>query len=192
MAGRSSRYRRAVVEPAILPGHVEARVRLAGVWLSVAALGIAALLVRLPGVAPALVWNASPSSPRGLYLVLADARPVVGSQVIAWPPASAAALADARGYLPQGIPLVKTVAASAGERVCALGDRLEVGARLLVRRHRADGLGRLLPQWSGCRILGADELMLLGLGDPASFDSRYFGPVRSSQILGRAIPLWRP
>lgn len=155
-------------------------------------MGIAALLVRLPAFAPLLVWNASPSSPRGLYLVVADPRPAVGSQVIAWPPADAAALAAARGYLPQGVPLVKTVAAGAGARACALGDRLEVGGRLLVRRHRVDGLGRLLPRWSGCRTLAADELLLLGLGDSASFDSRYFGPARKAQILGRAISLWRP
>jgi type IV secretory pathway protease TraF len=39
--------------------------------------------------------------------------------VIAWPPDVARDLASRRRYLPRNVPLVKPVAAIAGDRVCA-------------------------------------------------------------------------
>jgi type IV secretory pathway protease TraF len=32
--------------------------------------------------------------------------------------------------------------------------------------------------------------MLLLTDDPASFDGRYFGPVASQTVVGKAVPLW--
>src|SRR5260370_42208270 len=52
---------------------------------------------------PLLVWNASASSPVGLYRVepTRDVRP--GERIIAWPPDGARALADERHYLPRDV-----------------------------------------------------------------------------------------
>jgi type IV secretory pathway protease TraF len=47
-----------------------------------------------------------------------------------------------------------------------------------------------LPHWDGCRTLQADELFLLMAAVPDSFDSRYFGPVSLSAVIGRLVPLW--
>ena len=43
-------------------------------------------------------------------------------------------------------------------------------------------------RFTGTRVLGEDEYWMMGLS-VKSFDSRYFGPVRSEQIRGRAYGL---
>ena len=52
-----------------------------------------------------------------------------------------------------------------------------------------DGRGRPLPVWQDCRTLGADELLLLNPDHPDSLDGRYFGPLPTSTVIGRATPL---
>jgi type IV secretory pathway protease TraF len=54
----------------------------------------------------------------------------------------------------------------------------------------ADRLGRPLPSWQQCRSLRPGELFLLSSANPASFDSRYFGPVSASAVIGVAHPVW--
>lgn len=158
--------------------------------LLIAGVGLVAIAASTHTHAPVLIWNASPSSPTGLYLVTGHDRLRVGDMVVARPPAEAAGLADRRGYLPSTIPLVKTVAATTGDRVCARGEVLAVNGRALVRRRPIDRAGRALPGWAGCRNLRPRELLLLGLADPGSFDSRYFGPVASDRVVGRARLVW--
>jgi type IV secretory pathway protease TraF len=51
-------------------------------------------------------------------------------------------------------------------------------------------MGRPLHAWSACRRLRPGELFLLSTTNPASFDSRYFGPVRADAVLGVAHPIW--
>ncbi|MGV2480562.1 UNVERIFIED_CONTAM: S26 family signal peptidase, partial [Salmonella enterica subsp. enterica serovar Weltevreden] len=47
-----------------------------------------------------------------------------------------------------------------------------------------------LPSWQQCRRLESGELFLLSVTNPASFDSRYFGPVSASAVIGVAHPVW--
>ena len=105
-------------------------------------------------------------------------------------PPDARRLAVARGYLPDGVPLVKRIAALGGDRVCAVDDAVFVNGRAVAGRLARDGLGRPLPRWTGCRVLADDELFLLMEGVSGSFDGRYFGPVRRAAIIGRLAPLW--
>ena len=137
---------------------------------------------------PLLVWNASPSVPVGLYRIAAG--PVRRDDlVLVRPPPEMAALAQQRRYLPTSAYLIKTVAATAGDRVCRFADRVFVRGRLAARARARDRLGRPLPAWHGCRRLDAGELFLL-TPDAHSFDSRYFGIVPADQVVGRAVPLW--
>ena len=53
-----------------------------------------------------------------------------------------------------------------------------------------DGAGRALPRWDGCRVLGPGDVFLLNAAAPDSFDGRYFGPVPTASIIGKATPLW--
>jgi conjugative transfer signal peptidase TraF len=140
--------------------------------------------------APVLLWNASPSSPVGLYWVR-DSRPLrIGDTAIAWPPPPARRLAARRYYLPYGVPLVKNVAAVGGTRVCAIGAAVFVNGRAAAVRRSRDRAGRRLPWWSGCHILGNGELFLLSPRVPEAFDGRYFGITRASEVIGEGRLLW--
>lgn len=157
-----------------------------------AALGAAAvLLTAVPlfiDMPLRLIWNASASVPRGLYLVSAAA-PRRGELAVVRPQPSVARFMDRRRYVPLGIPLLKPVAAVPGAHVCRVGADVTVDRARLATALRADRLGRPLPVWSGCHHLGNGELFLLAGASPSSFDSRYFGPVAASDVIGRAVPL---
>ncbi|WP_291475340.1 S26 family signal peptidase [Acidovorax sp.] len=151
---------------------------------------------------PRLVYNSSDSVPVGWYRVdpmvqkpTSDTTPKptplqVGSIVLVRLSAHAAALAAQRGYLPQQVPLLKRVGAVAPQRVCIIGQALRIDGHTVATILRADRLGRSLHGWQQCRRLQAGEIFLLSVTNPASFDSRYFGPVRTPDVIGTAHPLW--
>ena len=137
----------------------------------------------------AFVWNASASSPIGLYLVTSEDLIRAGDMVVAWAPARVRAMAAERHYLPSNVPLVKRVAAIAGDRVCAVGEQLFINDELVALRRRHDPSGRPLPRWSGCEGLGPGELFLIA-PRPGSFDGRYFGVTEAHDVVGAARLLW--
>lgn len=140
------------------------------------------LVVNCP---PVIVWNASASMPRGLYFLHYGAVPKIGDTVVAMLAARPRLLAAERHYLPANVPLVKRVAADAGDLVCANQNALFIDGRLAARRWKVDPMARDLPRWEGCRILGQDDYFLLG-DHIFSFDGRYFGVSRKSEIIGTA------
>ena len=139
---------------------------------------------------PKLVWNASASTPEGLYLVRPDPAPKVGDIVVVNPPPRLAEFLAQRGYLPKGLPLLKAVAAVHGQSVCRIGGRVSVDRRLIVWALVKDRIGRPLPHWRGCRIIANGEVFLVNRAVPDSLDSRYFGPIPIRQIVGAARPIW--
>ena len=138
---------------------------------------------------PRLVWNVSASAPIGFYWRVAGA-PSRGDLVLARAPLWARRLAAERRYLPLNVPLLKRVAAVAGDVVCASGDAISIDGRLVAYRLASDRMGRPLPQWEGCETLGAGEFFLLMADAPDSFDGRYFGPVQRHDTIGRLVPVW--
>jgi len=139
---------------------------------------------------PRLVWNASASAPVGLYVVTPGAPIARGDMVIAWPPMRVRDLAARRTYLPRGVPLIKRVAAVAGDTICGAGSVVTVNGRPAATRRAADALGRPLPSWWGCIRLDPGMFLLLMTGSPDSFDGRNFGPSSASDIIGQATPIW--
>lgn len=140
-------------------------------------------------LAPKLVWNASASAPTGLYRVVSGAHKR-GDLVLVRAPESAAKLAAERGYLPLNVPLIKRVAALSGDEVCAFHEAIIVNGKVAARRLKVDAKAHPLPWWNGCRELTDDELFLIMDGVAGSFDSRYFGPILTSSVIGRLAPLW--
>lgn len=174
---------------------LRARIVLAGLTAcGLAALAWAAFVSPLPR----LTYNPSDSVAVGWYRIESfDPRTAslprllsVDSIVLVPLPAEAAALASQRGYLPTRVPLLKRVGAVAPQHVCIAAGQVRIdgvpSAAVLV----ADRLGRPLPSWSHCRRLAPGELFLLSVTNPASFDSRYFGPVSASTVIGVAHPVW--
>lgn len=138
---------------------------------------------------PRFIWNASASAPIGLYRIHPDRDPAIGALVAVTPPERLARWLSARDYLPEGVPLLKHVAAKAGQQVCRTGAVVSVDTRPVARARRRDGRGRPLPAWQGCRTLEPGEIFLLNPSVPDSLDGRYFGPLPASAVIGRATPL---
>jgi conjugative transfer signal peptidase TraF len=169
---------------------MNARARCWSVVLS-AGLGIAALTWPTehgPGLR--IVYNPSDSVPRGWYRVGPTASLHVDSIVLARLPPEAAALASERRYLPERVPLLKSIGAISPQQVCVRDRIVRIDGVALATALKADREGRPMPVWHQCRALHDDELFLLSTTNPASFDSRYFGPVSTSAVIGSAHPLW--
>lgn len=138
---------------------------------------------------PRLIWNASASVPIGLYALHPAGTPADGDLVAAMAPERLAAWMAERRYLPRGVPLLKHVAARAGQRVCRKGDSIRIDGRAIATALDRDSHGRPLPVWHGCRTLGRGDIFLLNAAVRDSLDGRYFGALPASTLLGRATPI---
>ena len=179
--------------------HPRSRLRARIVLAGLSACGLAALAwAAFVQPLPRLIYNPSDSVPVGWYRVepldhRATSLPrslSVGSIVLTLLPADAAALAAQRGYLPAHVPLLKRVGAVAPQHVCIVAGQVRIDGVPTAAALPADRLGRPLPSWPHCRPLAEGELFLLSVTNPASFDSRYFGPVSASVLIGVAHPVW--
>ena len=174
---------------------VHSRLRARRVLAGLSVCGLAALAwAAFVHPLPRLVYNPSDSVAVGWYRVdprgHGAASLLVGSIVLTRLPADAAALSAQRGYLPARIPLLKRVGAVAPQEVCVFGALVWIDGVPVAAVRSADRLGRPLPSWPQCRRLQAGEIFLLSATNPASFDSRYFGPVSTSAVIGVAHPVW--
>lgn len=140
--------------------------------------------------------NMTPSYPRGLWRIAPLEREVaVGDLVFICPPDTAEfERAFARGYIRRGLcagglsPLIKTVAAVGGQRV-DVTERVLIDGKPLPDSgvQHMDAAGRPLSPFVG-GVVPAGELYLHS-DFAGSYDSRYFGPIPSSGVLGLARPI---
>lgn len=137
--------------------------------------------------------NLTPSEPLGLWRIIKLDRPArVGDLVFICPPQTPAMReARSRDYLRSGLcpggvaPLIKTVFAVPGQRI-------EIGTSVTVDGHPVrfsglalrDGQGRPMTPSPGGIVPAGSVFLHSSFG--GSFDSRYFGPVPASGILGLA------
>ncbi|MEG3125086.1 S26 family signal peptidase [Sphingomonas sp. GB1N7] len=136
------------------------------------------------------VWNASASVPIGLYRAHPGAVVKVGDLVAVTPPKALETFLAQRHYLPLRVPLLKPVAAMAGQTVCRFGSSVSVDGKHLGNALPFDRYGRPLPRWAGCRRLGPHQVFLMSAAVPDSFDGRYFGPLPASTVRAMLTPLW--
>lgn len=164
------------------------------IWVGAAS--IAVVSIAAAGLIGGYRINVTPSEPLGLWRIEAFSRPVqAGDLVFICPPMTTVfEQAMGRGYLRRGLcdggvaPLIKTVAALPGQQV-EITDHVVVDGQPIEAStvHQRDGEGReLIPDPGG--IVPSGHLFLHS-SFASSYDSRYFGPVPDSGLLGLARPV---
>lgn len=154
---------------------------------------VACVAIVLAGAAAGYRVNMTASEPLGLWRMQPLTRPVaVGDLVFICPPeAEIFSQARTRGYLRRGLcptgdaPLIKMVIATEGQRV-EIGadvriDGLSIPATTVVP---ADGKGRKLDADVGGTVPAGSVFLYSPF--VASWDSRYFGSIPASGVLGLA------
>ena len=136
-----------------------------------------------------VIYNPSPSEPIGFYR-FTTAKPAPG-QLISFkvPELGRAYAAQHLAYVLR-YSILKEIAAGQGTTVCADHAVLSIDGRARAKIADHDRQGAQLPHWQGCRRLGAGEYFVFSNRIPNSYDSRYYGPVSSPQVLGVYTPLW--
>ena len=148
------------------------------------------LLSTIGGTTPHYIWNASNSVPIGLYRIQATTRLAVTELVAVQPPDLLAAFLDLNGYLPIGVPMLKRVLALPGQTVCRTGLQIAVDGVDVGDARERDGQNRPLPVWHGCRVIADGDVFVMNGQSADSLDSRYFGPLPASAVIGKAVPVW--
>jgi conjugative transfer signal peptidase TraF len=154
---------------------------------------IALLALAIPGWFGGYRINMTPSYPLGLWRIQPLTRGVrVGDRVFICPPdIDVFRMAKARSYIRFGLcpggfgPLIKTVVATAGQRVGTHGV-VTIDDRPLAHSHIAnlDSQRRPLSRFTGGVV--PQNFVFLHSDFAGSYDSRYFGPIPLSGVLGLA------
>lgn len=156
----------------------------------VAIAGIAALVGSAVLCATGLRVNTTKSIPVGLYWKVDDAVEK-GAYVIFCPPETQPFIeAKRRGYLASGFCpgqlgyMMKRVLAAKDDRVEIGSFGVKTNGQLVPYStpKKSDAQGRWMHGYEFNRVLAGDEVLLMGDVSPISFDARYFGPVKRSQI----------
>ena len=85
-----------------------------------------------------LIWNATASTPVGLYRLQSVSPLHVGDLIVIRPPADIARMLARGGYLPLGVPLLKPVAALSGQSVCRICAAVTVDGMVLGKAWRCE------------------------------------------------------
>lgn len=159
--------------------------------LAIGTLCAASLMQIIRPVVPRLLYNPSPSAPIGWYRLSPNHEAKRDDLVASYMPQKAALLADREQILPYGLPIIKTVWATSGDVICWQDGFVIAPSRPKISLHDRGGIGRNFSKNNGCITLNSDELFLVSTDVQASYDSRYFGPVKKEMLLGRVTYLGR-
>ncbi|UDF04731.1 S26 family signal peptidase [Asticcacaulis sp. AND118] len=160
-------------------------------YLLVAATALAGFGVTTFSAMPMkLLWNATASAPIGLYAVGPVDKLEVGDLVVVRPDEALEDFMVERGYIGRGVPLLKHIAALSGQQVCRIGRDIMVDGRFAAAALDRDSRGRELPVWQGCQQIAPNAVFLLNPAARDSLDSRYFGPLSVTDVLGKTQPLY--
>lgn len=167
-----------------------------GVLLSLTAVSIVIAGLTTTACMGSYRLNLTPSEPLGLWRIEKLQRPVaIGDLVFICPPTTAAfEEARHRGYLRRGLcpggaaPLIKTVVALPGQHVEIADQVIVDGQSVTASAVRSrDGEGRTLTPDPGGFV--PPQHLFLHSSFASSYDSRYFGSVPDSGLLGLARPV---
>jgi len=143
--------------------------------------------------------NASASMPPGIYRLAVVSPPEIhrGMLVAVCAPSRAAQLGRHRGYLSSGDcpensePLLKTIAAVGGDDVAISPRGVKVNGRLLhdSKPLAFDRAGRRLVSWPFGHFRMSHGTIWLYADNERSWDSRYWGPAPTRNVLAKAVPV---
>lgn len=143
--------------------------------------------------------NFTASMPLGIYRIdhVAPSAMQRGMLVAVCAPPGAAEQGRRRGYLGTGPcsddsePLLKTVAAVAGDTVAIASDGVSVNGHLLRNSKPlpVDSSGRPMTRWPTGRYRISRGAVWLYANEERSWDSRYWGPVPSRNVLASVAPV---
>ena len=153
-----------------------------------AATALLSSIAARPG--PRFLWNASESVPIGLYRLQPTDQLFVTELVAIEPPEPFATFLSDGRFLPRGILMLKRVLALPGQTVCREEFRITVDKTEMGVAREHDSRGRPLPVWQGCHVVANGEVFLMNWQSADSLDGRYFGPIPTSAVIGRAVPMW--
>lgn len=129
-----------------------------------------------------IVLNASASVPYGFYRLHHVPAALRVNQLV---------VVHVEDWSDTRVPLLKPVAAVAGERICRYGHELMIHGK---------SYGPVLEMWRGFHLPSAvpsdgclqvpEGQVFLASAAPRSKDSRYFGTVAITQVRAVATPLW--
>jgi type IV secretory pathway protease TraF len=145
--------------------------------------------ILVAGCLLSMLWfrvNIEPSVPYGVYRLHAVSEPLPRGTLVLLPVPGSVQRWHARW-----VPLLKPIAAFAGEVVCVDDDGLHIGTEAYGRVYPEAG-GSRLPHITGCLTVGEGEVFVASK-NYRSLDSRYFGPVKVGDITATATPVlvWR-
>jgi conjugative transfer signal peptidase TraF len=145
--------------------------------------------------------NDTVSMPRGIWQISKVEAPLRHGQIVIVCPPDTASIREAvvRHYISTGNcpggyePLVKPVAAVAGDMVTVTPEGIAVNGRLIgnTAQRAQDYAGRPLQSVpAGAYPVLQGQVWLLSGYSGRSFDSRYLGPIPATNVQGVARPLW--
>lgn len=138
-----------------------------------------------------LIWNRTGSAPQGLYW-LSDEPFTLGRWVVVSASSDDAQWAEDHEFVGRDWPLLKQISGLPGDEICRTDTQILINGSVVGNARVQDSLGRDLPSWEGCVVLGQDQLFLMN-AHPDSLDGRYFGAMDRSDIVSVAslILPWR-
>ncbi len=136
-----------------------------------------------------LIYNPTPSVPVGFYL-RDGAAPGKGRLVLFRVPDVVREYSKTHYDKEPLKYFLKPVIGGGGDKVCYQDDVFTINGHEFGNATKQDREGHDLPIWTECRTLAGDEFFVFSDRVSHSFDSRHYGPVSRSTILGVFRPLW--
>jgi len=135
------------------------------------------------------VYNYTDSLPKGFYRI--EKKPLYhrGDLLVFKVPEEVRQIVKDRHWLRDNGFLVKPLIGLRGDFVCTRFGRFKVAGHDFGGIEKSDKEGRKLPEYDAYGVVQSG--FLVGIeGMANSFDSRYYGPIQESAVLGIAVPLW--
>ena len=136
-----------------------------------------------------LVFNSTPSLPKGFYWLTKASSYELGELISFYPTKTTRAqLIALKGDIPKNYQLIKYISAKENDVVCRIGNQLSING-MLTAYFEIPHIKPALDDFS-CIQLKPHTFFVLSLVHPRSYDSRYFGVINESSIVGKASPFW--